>query len=183
MECKFNLPSGYGLSLINIDLRFLLAQLHMDLLLSKSRCGSIKLALQNLPRGIQGLDTTYEQRMKIIDGQEEDSRALAKQVLSWITHAKRPLATVELQHALAVGDGAVELNEDFFPEVEDLVSVCAGSVSGRHSLLTKTSTLPAGVHYTKQEYFERTWIHWIPHAQTDIASVCLTYLSLYTFAA
>ena len=156
--------------------RFLLAQLHMDSLLSKSTPGAIRLVLQNLPRGVKGLDTMYEQAMKRIDGQEEDFRELAKQVLSWVTHAKRPLTTVELQHALAVRDGAVELDKDFVPEVEDLVSVCAGLIT-----VDEQSDIIRWVHYTTQEYFERTWTLWIPHAQVGIVRVCLSYLSFSTF--
>src|SRR5205807_6142727 len=37
------------------------------------------------------------------------------------------------------------------------------------------------VHYTTQEYFERTRIEWFPGAQTDIAMACVTYLSFDTF--
>ena len=37
------------------------------------------------------------------------------------------------------------------------------------------------VHYTTQEYFERIRQHWNPAAQQEIASACLTYLSLDTF--
>jgi hypothetical protein len=37
------------------------------------------------------------------------------------------------------------------------------------------------IHYTTQEYFERTWTFWFPHAQKDIAMTCVTYLSFDTF--
>jgi hypothetical protein len=40
--------------------------------------------------------------MDRIQGQIVNSRELAKQVLSWITCAKRPLTTFELRYALAV---------------------------------------------------------------------------------
>lgn len=53
---------------------------------------------------------------------------LAKKILSWVTHAKRPLIATELQHGLGVLEGLAELDEDFIPEVEDLISVCAGLV-------------------------------------------------------
>ena len=76
-------------------LRFLLAQLHMDSLMSKPTPGDIKVALKNLPRGEQGLDATYEQAMERIEGQEADFRKLARQVLSWVIHAKRPLSGPE----------------------------------------------------------------------------------------
>jgi len=116
--------------------------------------------------------------MKRIDGQEEDFRELAKQVLSWVTHAKRPLTTAELRYALAIRDGAAELDEDFLPEIEDLVSVCAGLVT-----IDEPSDIIRSIHYTTQEYFERTWTLWIPNAQVDIARACLTYLSFDAFAA
>lgn len=67
--------------------------------------------------------------MDRIEGQAADAQKLAKQVLSWITYAKRPLAPSELQHALAVeiGDDS-ELDEDSLPDIEDMISVCAGLV-------------------------------------------------------
>ena len=58
-------------------LRFLLAQLHMDSLMSKPTPGDLKIALNNLPRGKQGLDNTYEQAMERIQGQEADYQKLA----------------------------------------------------------------------------------------------------------
>jgi Ankyrin repeats (many copies) len=178
MECMSTIVLAYNFNLINDVLRFLLAQLHMDSLLSKPTCGDIKLALKNMPRGIGGLDTMYEQAMKRINDQEEDLRELAKKVLSWVTHAKRPLTTIELQHALAVKDGAVELDEDFVPEVEDLVSFCAGLIT-----VDEQSDIIRWIHYTTQEYFERAWTEWTPHAQVDVASACITYLSFDCFAA
>jgi hypothetical protein len=67
--------------------------------------------------------------MERINGQIEDQEELAKQVLSWITCAKRPLATTELQHALGVEVGESKLDELNFSEIEDIVSVCAGLVT------------------------------------------------------
>jgi hypothetical protein len=37
------------------------------------------------------------------------------------------------------------------------------------------------VHYTKQEYFERTQREWLPYAETDIAKICVTYLPFDAF--
>jgi hypothetical protein len=75
---------------------------------------------------MEGLDETCEQATKRIENQGEGFRKLAKQVLSWVIHAKRPLSTVELRHALA---GMVKLDEEFLPEVEFLSSICAGLVT------------------------------------------------------
>jgi hypothetical protein len=67
--------------------------------------------------------------MQRIEKQDMDSQQLAKDVLSWIVCAKRPLTTSELQHALAVEASDDELDEDNLPLVEDMVSVCAGLVT------------------------------------------------------
>lgn len=144
--------------------------------MSKPTRGDIKLTLRNLPKGVKGLDATYEQAMQRINGQEEDLQKLAKQVLSWVIYAKRPLTTSELQHALSVRPGMSELNEDFLPEVEVVLSVCVGLVT-----TDENSNIIRLVHYTAQEYFERTGTHWFPTAQMDIATTCLTYLSFNTF--
>jgi hypothetical protein len=114
--------------------------------------------------------------MERIEGQIADSQELAKQVLSWIACAKRPLTTSELRHALAVEIGESELDEDNLPEVEDMVSVCAGLV-----IVDEESDIIRLVHYTTQEYFERTWISWFPNAHRDIATICVTYLSFDCF--
>jgi hypothetical protein len=89
--------------------------------------------------------------MERIEGQVKDQKELAKQVLSWIAYAKRPLTTLELQHALAIVVGESELDEDNLPEIEDMVSACAGLVT-----IDKESDIIRLIHYTTQEYFERT---------------------------
>ncbi|KAI9777778.1 MAG: hypothetical protein M1839_008573 [Geoglossum umbratile] len=158
-----------------VDGMFLLAQLHVDSLMSKPTAGDIKLALRNLPKGMEGLDVTYEQAMKRINSQEEGFRELAKHVLSWLIHAKRQLTATELQYALAVRIGMKELDKDFIPEVGVLLSICAGLVTvGENSIIRL-------VHYTAQEYFERTWTSWFPNAQINITNICVTYLSFDVF--
>ena len=81
-----------------------------------------------------------------IERQFTDQEELAKQVLSWITCAERPLTILELQHALAVEVGESELDEDNLPELEDMVSVCAGLVT-----IDEESNVIRLVHYTTQE--------------------------------
>jgi hypothetical protein len=117
---------------------------------------------------MEGLDETYEQAIKRIEGQEEGYRELAKRVLAWVTHAKRALYTTQVQHALAVNVGMAELDEDFLPEVEILGSICARLVT-----IDKKSDVIQLVHYTMQEYFERTYS--FPNAEIDITATCVTY--------
>jgi hypothetical protein len=136
----------------------------------------MKDVLKNLPTGPKAYDYAYEEAMKRIEGHDADSEELAKQVLSWITCSKRPLSTSELQYALAVEVGKTELDEENLPQLEDMVSMCAGLV-----IVDEESSIIRLVHYTTQEYFERTQMHWFPDAQTNITTICVSYLSFDEF--
>ncbi|KUJ21851.1 uncharacterized protein LY89DRAFT_729351, partial [Mollisia scopiformis] len=159
-----------------VDGMFLLAQLHLESLAGKRAPKAIRTALKNLATGSGAYDHAYEDAMERINGQIKDQEELAKQVLYWITCAKRPLTTSELQHALAVEINESQLDEDSIPQTEDIVSVCAGLVT-----IDEESSIIRLVHYTTQEYFDRTWQEWFPNAQTDIATICVTYLSFDKF--
>jgi hypothetical protein len=84
----------------------------------------------------------------------------------------------ELQHALAVEIGEPELDEENLPQIEDMVSVCAGLVT-----VDEESSIIRLVHYTAQEYFERTQKQWFPYAESDITKTCVTYLSFNNFGS
>ena len=165
----------YKRSLTN-SVRFLLAQLHLDSLTGKRSPKAIRVALKHLATGSGAYDHAYEDAMERVNSQIKDQGELAKQVLSWITCAKRPLTTTELQHALGVEVGESRLDEDNLVEIEDIVSVCAGLVT-----VNEESGIIRLVHYTTQEYFERTQSHWFPEAEREITSVCVTYLSYEEF--
>ena len=57
-----------------------------------------------------------------------------------------------------------------------MVSVCAGLVT-----VDEDSNIIRLVHYTTQEYFERTQTVWFPNAESNITTTCVTYLSFSTF--
>ncbi|KAF4419546.1 Alpha-latrocrustotoxin-Lt1a [Colletotrichum fructicola] len=136
---------------------FLPAQLHLDSLQGKRSVKAIKDALRKLATGSSAYDSAYEEAMERIEGQLDEQKTLAKDALSWIVCARRPLETLELQHALAVERGTTELDEDNITELEDIVSVCAGLVT-----IDEESGVIRLVHYTTQEYFERTAEQWLP---------------------
>lgn len=136
----------------------------------------MKAVLKNRPIGPKAYDSAYEEAMKRIEGHDTDSEELAKQVLSWITCSKRPLSTSELQHALAVEVSEVKLDNNNLLKIEDIVSVCAGLVT-----IDKESNIIRLVHYTAQEYFERTQSQWFPNAQANITTICVLYLSFDKF--
>ncbi|CAG9983235.1 unnamed protein product [Clonostachys byssicola] len=155
---------------------FLLAELHMNTVVGLPTKGDVKQALQNLAKGVEGLDETYQLAMRRIEDQGKGYRELAKQILAWIIHAKRPLSTQELRHALAVKPGMTTMDDDYIPTTRILRSVCTGLVT----VDDESGTIRL-VHYTTQQYFERTWTNWFPSAQIDITTICVTYLSFEVF--
>jgi hypothetical protein len=156
--------------------RFLLAQLHFDSIVSKKTAKNLKQALESLSKGSGAYRRAYEEAMERINGQDTDSKELARQVLLWITCARRPLTISELQHALAVEVGESELDRENLCQIEDMVSVCAGLVT-----VDEESRIIRLVHYTTQEYFEATQKKWFPNAESHIATACVTYLSFLEF--
>ena len=158
--------------------RFLLARLYVDSLLDKRTKAKIYLTLETLSNSSKSLDEAYDDALKRIEAQLPEDSVLARTSLSWITYAQRPLTTGELCHALAVNPGKVDLNKDNIPDIEDIVSVCAGLVT-----VDEESNIIRLVHYTTQEYFERKRKNWNPKARRNIAAICLTYLSFNSFGS
>jgi ankyrin repeat protein len=146
----------------------------MDALVKKHNLKALKLTLANLP---ESLDKTYDEVLERIRSQDTEDVDLAMRVLSWITHAFRPLTIQELQHALAVTSDDTELDEDALTDVELLISVCAGIVT-----IDQESNVIRLVHYTTQEYFARVRKERFPDGHFEIASTCIAYLSFDAFS-
>jgi hypothetical protein len=125
--------------------RFILARLHTDSLLDKRTAKDVKSTLTKLSKGSAALNDAYRDALQRIKGQLGSDYTLAKNVLSWITFAKRPLTTAEICGALAVKPGEAELDPENVPHIEDLVSVCAGLV-----VVDPESDIIRLVHYTTQ---------------------------------
>ncbi|KAH8728164.1 ankyrin repeat domain-containing protein [Phaeosphaeriaceae sp. PMI808] len=159
-----------------VDGMFLLARLHIDSLLDKRTLKHVKSTLDKLSKDTAALDRAYGEALQRIEGQLDGDRELAKTVLTWITFAKRPLTTAEICCALAVEPGEAELDPENKPDVDDIVSVCAGLV-----VVDKESAIIRLVHYTTQEYFERVSSRLSPDGQVPIVETCLTYLSFSVF--
>lgn len=98
-------------------------------------------------------------------------------ILSWITHARRPLLVAELRHGLAVeycdeGEGLQEFDQDSLLSPGSLANVCAGLV-----IIDSTSQIIRLVHHTTQDYFDNARLHLFKGAKVDMSRACLTYLS------
>jgi Ankyrin repeats (3 copies) len=161
----------------NSSLRFLLVKMHMDMLISQPTEGDIQEALRELGKGMEGLYRIYEEAMERIERQGLKPGGLAKRILAWIIHSKRPLLTEELQHALAVRPdipGTRKLNTSFLPRVRVLLSLCAGLVT-----IDEVSGIIRLVHFTAQEFFVQRKA--FPQADYDITKTYITYLSFEAF--
>ncbi|KAK4465531.1 ankyrin repeat-containing domain protein [Cladorrhinum samala] len=159
-----------------VDGMFLLAQLHLDSLVGKRSPKALRTCLASLPSGSGAYHLAYDEAVERIERQHHDQVELAKQVLSWITSAVRPLTTAELQHALAVEPDTMGLDEDNLPDIGDMVTVCAGLVT-----VDRESDVIRLVHYTTQQYFECTKALLSPNSEADITATCITYLSYDQF--
>lgn len=116
--------------------------------------------------------------MQRIESQVPDQRNMAIEVLSWVTCARRPLTTLELLHALAVELDESQFHVDNLPDLDDVISVCAGLITVTADPMGDTVRL---VHYTAKEYLERKWTSWFSDAHNSIATICVTYLSFDVF--
>ncbi|KAK4069153.1 hypothetical protein Trihar35433_5732 [Trichoderma harzianum] len=148
-----------------VDGMFLLAKIYLDTLVDKVTITDVSEAVSQLPKQVSGsgedkrlkvLNQAYESAWERINGQKEGFRSIATRVLAWISFAKRPLSTKELQHALAVKIGTDVFHKDAIPQVQDMVSFCA-------------------------EFFDRKKSDWFPNAEAMIAETCISYLSLEEF--
>ena len=122
------------------------------------------------------LDHAYDDTLRRIQEQRPGFQQLAMGALAWITHAKRPLRTVELQVALAIEIGEPGLDRDNIEKMERIISVCAGLVT-----IQEESEIVEFVHYTTQEYMQRKQKHLLADAESTITKSCVTYLSFNVF--
>lgn len=131
-----------------------MAKIYLDTLVDKVTITDVSEAVSQLPKQVSGsgedkrlkvLNQAYESAWERINGQKEGFRSIATRVLAWISFAKRPLSTKELQHALAVKIGTDVFHKDAIPQVQDMVSFCAGLVT-----VDERSRVIRLVHYTTQ---------------------------------
>jgi ankyrin repeat protein len=137
---------------------------------------AIEIALKKLPKGSNAYDYAYDEAMERIKGQAPACQKTAEWTLKWITFARRQLSVPELQHALAVEVGETEFDACNISRKAYILSICAGLVT-----VDEESNIIRLVHYTTQEYFERTRHDLFENAEADLSKVCVSYLSFRSF--
>ena len=160
--------------------RFLLARLTFNTLVGHKTVKAIKGTLAKLSKGAGSLDLAYDDAMKRIEDQDSDDRNLAKKTLLWISQGQRPLTGAEMQQAVAIELGDSDLDLDSTVDCDDIISACTGLVTRDRDF--RGDDVLRLVHYTTQEYLERTKTKYFPTAQEYLASSCLTYLLFDVFS-
>ncbi len=149
---------------------FLLTQLQMDSLVNQTSARHVFEALQSLP---EKLNETFSDAIDRIKSQSQEYWQLARQVISWIFYAKRPLKVSELRAILAVGPEDTKFDPSGLHERDLILEVCCGLV-----FIDEQDETIRLVHYSLQEYLTTCWHgHW-PKAEETVAATCLAYLTL-----
>ncbi|KAF3185298.1 hypothetical protein TWF788_004617 [Orbilia oligospora] len=161
--------------------RFLLAHLYFEAIKTAKTLKMINQILKGFSssRGASNsaYDSTYSAIMEKIRTNDEVSVPIAFKVLIWITCASRRLTKKELQHAIAVEpEEPTGIDNDNIPDIEDLISPCLGLVT-----IDEESNVVRLIHYTAQEYFERTKQYWFSNPHDYLAKTCVIYLSYDSF--
>jgi hypothetical protein len=157
---------------------FLLAYLHFDSLVEMCTVKAIRTALDKLSAldipsvDSAAYDSAYAAAMERIGSQSPHRAELGRQALAWIVHGRGPFTTLQLQEILGVEIGEHELDRDNCPDIDVMISACAELVT-----IDDEKQIIRLVHYTTQEYFDRTRQIWFPNAQAMITAVCTTLLS------
>lgn len=126
----------------------------------------IKEALSSLPTS---LDAAYDEvigRMK-----DQERKAAAFRVMSWIFHAGRALQMKELCEALVIQEGNKQVDEESIQGPDSIIELC-------ESLLVwdQSTDYVTFAHYTVQEYLTSACSSQLLPSST-ISKMCLTYLA------
>ncbi|OAL25983.1 hypothetical protein AYO22_04610 [Fonsecaea multimorphosa] len=152
---------------------FLLPQLHMD---AVSLAHSVEDVIQTLDTLPHGLEVSYQRALQRIRDQVPKDAELAFRILSWLSHALRPLKLEELQHGFAVQTGQGEFPRTRIIDAEILIEVCCGIVT-----IEASNRAIRMVHFTAQEYFQSVKDQLFPLGNLDMAISCVSYLSLESY--
>ncbi|KAF8460752.1 hypothetical protein BDZ91DRAFT_851400 [Kalaharituber pfeilii] len=152
---------------------FLLVALQLRYILGQPTLKLRRSALKQVPKE---LNQTYDLAIDTIRRLETGARELAFQALMWINRATRPLTFDELATALAVEDGASQLDIDAIIEREALIHICLGLV-----VCDAETGVMRFMHYTVKEFFDSATIPELDRDHECIARTCLTYLMFDQF--
>ncbi|KAL1877363.1 hypothetical protein VTK73DRAFT_8658 [Phialemonium thermophilum] len=144
----------------------------MDTVCEQGTLHHVKQALHQLPKSVTTAFKASVEQIKRMAGvrNKRSGYLLARHVLTWVTHARRPLTVDQLRHSYAVQVDDTYFSADCLPDELDLLSVCAGLV------VVNPSTRTVGLIHESAEAYVRD--HRLVYEQADLmmAKICLRYL-------
>ena len=149
--------------------RFLLVKFQLDYILDKEEPRDAIEALGTLPKD---MSAAYEEVLARIDKIKGKDTAL--KILSWLFHAQRPLKMYEIQEVLSIRIQDTKLYPEYFIDPVQIIHYCQGLVELDH-----TSQIIRFTHYTVQDFLDKYQNKLL--ALTDLAKICLTYLTFDIF--
>lgn len=110
--------------------------------------------------------------MEQILGQNYEVRQLALRTFLILSSSRRLITADELCDALAIEDktDAGEFDEDNIPDLDIVLSACAGLV-----IHQPENGLVQLVHKSTQDYFSETREKWFPFADAQMNAICFSY--------
>ncbi|KAJ6260675.1 hypothetical protein Dda_4902 [Drechslerella dactyloides] len=124
----------------------------------------------------------YDNVSRIIRSNELSTKSrIATKALSWTIRARGALTFEALQHATSIEIGDDAINREKILNTEYIVAACQGLLA---PLQRGNKSFVQWSHWTAQKYAEETMRDWTPmytHDDADIATTCVTYLSLEDF--
>ncbi|KIL92993.1 hypothetical protein FAVG1_04174 [Fusarium avenaceum] len=127
--------------------------------------------------GYTALAGFYQQTINKIKQQLPYRAALAKEILVWLTHARRGgLTMTQLRHGLLTKSLQRAVGSPDLLDEDELMAMCAGLVT-----VHRSKNIVQLVHPTLREYLKSRPSDLLPVTEQDIARTCLDYLSLNRF--
>lgn len=169
--------------------RFLFARLYMDSLKMQSNRKTLKRTLRNFPEEIHGI---YKEALARVKSQRsEGNREKAFMILGLVTHARRPLSLLELQHGLSamdLKDDEEEIEENIRDGVDEAKFIfdCTSALVIVVKRDKTTQSIESDnlevklVHRTLEDYLreEKEKEEWLKDVDIQIAKACLKYLNI-----
>lgn len=120
-------------------------------------------------------DEVYRLTLKRISLSSPLQKALALRCIGWLVFAARQLRIEELLHAVSIKIDDTDIQDDSLATEENVTAVCAGIVIVDHG--TRIVRL---AHYTATRYLEKNQSLELRDFHSNMAEICLTYLSFET---
>jgi ankyrin repeat protein len=150
-----------------------MAKLTIDALATCLTIKELKLALSNIPSGLRfAYDATIQ---RILDQGPSRSRR-AFELMKWVLHAKRPLKSAEIEHAVSIEHESEDIDRDDIVPATTLASLCAGLV-----VIDEYGDFRF-IHQTVSEYLTKHHSEKFHDADGFLAESCLVYLGYKEFA-